>query len=288
MSWYTIVSDKGQLVVDIDGEVKEGAFLKATKENGSDSQRWRFESEKIYSKLGLWFIGIEFPTSRPNMSPRLVLRSIEYQREWALEGKQIVYKVPNDTKNGWVMDVEGNTGIAGSNLIACAENGGPNQAWTLREDPESWDIVYVGWETVLGVPKGVVESRRISTGLETESKEEEKDLNWTFTDNQWGVAAEATVTAEWGWGSAEGTVSGYTNQQTQTMVKKVKTHFKRDYRKIYTETEAQYTGPVYIHQAVMSLKSSKGNVRNIRSQYYIISTETPNASYEKFIDVSKF
>jgi len=285
MSWYYIVNQATGLVLDISGGKKQGSIIIWGK-HGGDNQLWRLEGNGLLrSKLGT-VIDICHGDKKAGAKLIAYPKHGGENQLWKRNGNQIVSML-----NSMVMDVEGGSTKAGTSVIMWPSHGGKNQQWTFEaKDAKdvTWEITSVGYESVLGVPAGLVEEKTLVVGLESESKEDESSVNWKFTENKWGVSGDASVDANWGWGSTSVKVSSYSDNKTQEMVQNMKSRFKRDYKKITTTTKTSYTGPVYVHQAVMVLKSSKGMVRTIRSEYYVISTKTPNADFDPYINMSKF
>lgn len=169
-----------------------------------------------------------------------------------------------------------------------SNQGYQNNYFKIDYLPPTWKIVDVGYEPVLGVPAGAKKTVTVTIGLESETKEEQKDLSWEFTKDNWGLSTEVTAKSSWGWGSVQGKVAGYNNSEKQDFIEKVKTHLKRTHRNVTTTTTMAYEGPCYVYQAYMTLRSIHGHIRFVRSEFYIKSTTDPNASFDEYIDMEKF
>jgi len=210
-------------------------------------------------------------------------------QEWVQDGENIVSKkVPSRC---WHLDC-GNTGN-GTKIHIWALKNHVNGKWKIeylekkKAEKVTWTIVSVGYDAVIGVPSGAKKIRTITVGLESETKESENNLSWDFTEDKWGVSAEVTAEATWGWGNVKGT-AGYKDHKTQKFVQNVKDHFKRKFRKVQTTNTTEYVGPCYVHQAYITLKGSDGTVRAVRSEFYIRTTKDPNETFDTYIDMKRF
>jgi len=288
-NWYRIKHSSGRFLTDTSSGKSDLQVIITKNFEGNDGQLWRVVNDDgAIGNKGGNVLDIHMKDTKEGTEV--------WAQRWNKGKNQIWYQDEGSILsllNKFALDVDGDA--EGAGVIMMPFSGQPNQSWEFQLwDPQgpqgnTWEIYNVGWEYIIGVPDGMVKQTSVSHGLETESKEDDTSETKTFTEAKWGVSAQASASAEWGFAKVEGKVSSYSKHQSQQLVDHIRHKVTSKYQSSSVTKDTTVTGPMYIRQAVVIFKNITTNAtRVLRSKYYVVSTKTPNEDINEIIDMEKF